>query len=413
MQLQPIEAGAAFRAVTERVGYVELQGIRRQHEAWAQAASLALARGQAGEALRAYDAQGAVQFRATGAAARAALIADWMGARASGSSLILAHRNRDVWALNAGVREALQAAGALAAGEPFQTARGDRAFAAGDRILFLKNDRALGGKNGMSGTVPQAGRVRIEVLLDSGRTVVVEEGAYNNVDHGYAATIHKAEGTTVDGALVLASPSLDQHLAYVALSRHRDSAVLYAARDELGDLVQLAERLGRSGAKTTTLDFEDRAEFLERRGFESARTLAVVSELWERQRAWIGEQRERLSELWERAGVALHRVRERWAGRTLEAEFAVQPTALARASSAAELARASALSSPDYRHAAAITRVVAARVYADFEGAARTIEAVIGVGGAAVDQAWRRLQADPVEFGLLRDRADRADAVAA
>ena len=71
MQLQPIEAGAAFRAVTERVGYVELQGIRRQHEVWAQAASLALARGQAGEALRAYDAHGAVRFRATGAEARA------------------------------------------------------------------------------------------------------------------------------------------------------------------------------------------------------------------------------------------------------------------------------------------------------------------------------------------------------
>ena len=134
---------------------------------------------------------------------------------------------------------------------------------------------------------------------------MVEEGAYNNVDHGYAVTIHKAQGTTVDRAFVLASPSMDQHLAYVALSRHRDSAVLYAARDELGDLATLAERLGRSGAKTTTLDFEDRAEFLERRGFESARTLAVVREVWERQRAWIGEQRERLSELWERAGVAL------------------------------------------------------------------------------------------------------------
>src|SRR3954454_22198609 len=131
MQLQPIEAGAAFRAVTERVGYVELQGIRRQHEAWAQAASLALARGQAGEALRAYDAQGAVRFRANGAEARAALIADWMAVRASGSSLILAHRNRDVWALNAGVREALQAAGALAAGEAVSTARGGRGLWAG------------------------------------------------------------------------------------------------------------------------------------------------------------------------------------------------------------------------------------------------------------------------------------------
>ena len=80
-------------------------------------------------------------------------------------TLILAHRNRDVWALNAGVREALQAAGALAAGEPFRTARGDRAFAAGDRILFLKNDRTLGVKNGMISTVAQAGRGRIEVRL--------------------------------------------------------------------------------------------------------------------------------------------------------------------------------------------------------------------------------------------------------
>src|SRR3954447_22939481 len=116
------------------------------------------------------------------------------------------------------------------AGEPFRTARGDRAFAAGDRILFLKNDRMLGVKNGMIGTVAQAGRGRMEVRLDGGRTVVVEESAYNNVDHGYAVTIHKAQGTTVDRAFVLASPSLDQHLAYVALSRHRDSAVLHAAR---------------------------------------------------------------------------------------------------------------------------------------------------------------------------------------
>src|SRR4051794_31435708 len=30
MQLQPIQAGAAFRAISERVGYVELEGLRRQ-----------------------------------------------------------------------------------------------------------------------------------------------------------------------------------------------------------------------------------------------------------------------------------------------------------------------------------------------------------------------------------------------
>ncbi len=38
-QLQPIEAGAAFRAIAERVGYQELSGIRRQREAWQREAS--------------------------------------------------------------------------------------------------------------------------------------------------------------------------------------------------------------------------------------------------------------------------------------------------------------------------------------------------------------------------------------
>ena len=33
-QLQPIQAGAAFRAIAERAGYVELEGIRRQRESW-------------------------------------------------------------------------------------------------------------------------------------------------------------------------------------------------------------------------------------------------------------------------------------------------------------------------------------------------------------------------------------------
>lgn len=50
-QLQPIEAGAAFRTITERIGYTELETIHRQREDWMRSASLALARGQVGEAL--------------------------------------------------------------------------------------------------------------------------------------------------------------------------------------------------------------------------------------------------------------------------------------------------------------------------------------------------------------------------
>jgi hypothetical protein len=58
----------------------------------------------------------------------------------------------------------------------------------------------------------------------------VEQRFYNNVDHGYATTIHKSQGATVDRVKVLASLSLDRHLTYVAMTRHReDLASIMAA----------------------------------------------------------------------------------------------------------------------------------------------------------------------------------------
>ena len=53
-QLQPIQAGAAFRAVAERVGFAELEGVRRQGEDWQRQASQDLARHRTREGLEAY-----------------------------------------------------------------------------------------------------------------------------------------------------------------------------------------------------------------------------------------------------------------------------------------------------------------------------------------------------------------------
>ncbi|MDX0568567.1 Ti-type conjugative transfer relaxase TraA, partial [Sinorhizobium medicae] len=57
-QLQPIEAGAAFRAIADRIGYAELETIYRQREQWMRDASLDLARGNVGKAVEAYRANG-------------------------------------------------------------------------------------------------------------------------------------------------------------------------------------------------------------------------------------------------------------------------------------------------------------------------------------------------------------------
>jgi hypothetical protein len=79
---------------------------------------------------------------------------------------------------------------------------------------------------------------------------------YAHLDHGYAATIHKAQGMTVDRAHVLATPGLDRHAAYVALSRHRDRVQLHYGRDDFADDAMLARVLSRDRSKDMASDYE-------------------------------------------------------------------------------------------------------------------------------------------------------------
>lgn len=266
-QLQPIGPGAAFRAVAERVGFVELGEIRRQREDWQRDASVDFARHRTAGGLTAYAERGAVRFEEDIDAARKAIVADViadMDARPGGSRVVLAHRRVDVAELNDAIRAARQDRGELGGEQVYRTTEGDRAFAAGDRILFRENNRDLGVKNGMLGTVEKAEPGRLAVRLDSakgpghGRAVSVSMADYAAVDHGYATTIHKAQGATVDRTHVLASGTMDRHLTYVAMTRHREAATLYAGREEFRDVEALSARLSRAGLKETTLDYAAR-----------------------------------------------------------------------------------------------------------------------------------------------------------
>ena len=65
------------------------------------------------------------------------------------------------------------------------------------------------------------------VQTDDGRSVYYDLKDYNRIDHGYAATIHKAQGMTVDRFHVLATLGMHAHSSYVVLSRHRDGMELH------------------------------------------------------------------------------------------------------------------------------------------------------------------------------------------
>ncbi len=105
---------------------------------------------------------------------------------------------------------------------------------------------------------------------------------YEHVDHGYAATIHKAQGVTVDRAHVLASEHMDRHAAYVALTRHRDGVALHWSAEALGDRGGLGRTLGRERLKDTSLDYGldagpgYGAAYAERRGVDPLRPDSAI-----------------------------------------------------------------------------------------------------------------------------------------
>lgn len=257
-QLQAIEAGAAFRSIAERHGSVEITDIRRQSEDWQRDATRRLATGRTGEALQAYTEHDHVHAADTREQARADLIDRWdrdRQAMPSGTRIILTHTNDEVQALNQAARDRLRIAGQLGEDVALRAERGQRAFASGDRIMFLKNERSMGVKNGSLGIVQSVTAARMAVTLDDGRAVAFDLKDYAHVDHGYAATIHKAQGVTVDRAHVLATPGLDRHAAYVALSRHRDAVDLHYGRDDFAEPSRLVRALSRDRAKDMASDY--------------------------------------------------------------------------------------------------------------------------------------------------------------
>ncbi len=586
MQLQPIQAGAAFRAISDHIGFAELAGVRRQREEWARDASRMFACGDTEQGLDVYAQQGRITEAETRSEIVERLVADWTEARRSllvnaaegedaarlrgDELLVLAHTNEDVRRLNEALRKVMMDEGALTGSRKFQTARGMREFASGDRIIFLENARFfevrvphLGPqyvKNGMLGTVISTGSKRegpvLSVRLDNGREVVISEQSYRNLDHGYAATIHKSQGITVDRTFVLATGMMDKHLTYVSMTRHRDRADLYAAREDFepkpewgrkprvdhsagvtGELVetgetkfrpededaretpyvdlktgdgvvqrlwgvslpkalkaagvswgdtvtlrkdgveivkvevtvvdketggkrteerevernvwvadlketadarelrikkesrrpelfkQLVERLSRSGAKTTTLDFASEegyrahaADFARRRGIDIMAQVAFGVE------EGAAQKRKQVAKLWERAGAALGFVIERersvsyTEGRPQysraetpgDRQYLIPPTT-SFARSIEEDARRALLRSEHWEERNAILRPILEKIYRDAEGALARLNVLASDRRTAPRQLRDELLARPQRLGRLRGSGHVAD----
>jgi conjugative relaxase-like TrwC/TraI family protein len=292
-QLSSIDAGGALRTLSKELGghVVTLTANRRQAEPgqqWERDALVALREGNVAPAVHAYADHGRVTIAGTIDEARQRLIDDWWAVHHEHTTAILAVRRVDVRTLNELARARRQAAGEL--GQEIRV--GEKAFSIGDRVIFERNqrvrevdrlDRGSGTglvrlRNGTFATVvgvidPTGGdpahnvRTRegdvtlgqgdvaaseftgvdeleaiherevhreavstLVVELDDGsRAVLPRDYAEHSTSLGYALTVFRSQGITVDHAFGLGGDTLFQEAGYTQLSRGRLSNNLYVA----------------------------------------------------------------------------------------------------------------------------------------------------------------------------------------
>ena len=228
-QLPEIEAGGAFRALARRLGPITLTENRRQQDPVERAALAQLRDGNAHDALERLRAHGRIISSPTAEETRDRMVHDWHDARRRGEDVImLALRRTDVADLNERARNLLQIEGII--GEDRLEAAG-RAFAVGEAVIALRNDRGIGLLNGQRATIVEINSDARTIRVDAGDDSCSVPAAYLDagwIDHAYAMTAHKAQGLTCDQSLLLGDERLYREAGYTALTRGRLQNRLYA-----------------------------------------------------------------------------------------------------------------------------------------------------------------------------------------
>ena len=278
-QLSSIDAGGALRSLSSELGdnVVTLTTNRRQagsSQQWERDALVALRQGDVAAALGAYIDHGRVTMADSIEGARQRIVEDWWSVHRTHTTAILAVRRSDVAALNDLVRARRRDAGELGP----EIRIGAKAFSVGDRVIFEKNQRVRSKdpagsqhgelvrvRNGTFGTVVAltnaadnaptregdvhrnqgdvacgiAEKARAEApgslviqLNDGRRAVLPRRYAEASTSLGYALTVFRSQGITVDHTFGLGGDSLFQEAGYTQLSRGRLSNNLYVASPE-------------------------------------------------------------------------------------------------------------------------------------------------------------------------------------
>jgi conjugative relaxase-like TrwC/TraI family protein len=255
LQLQPVESGAAFRLAQSAVGHSELTEIRRQSDTRDRALAEAFyGKATGGEIVAQMKERGQMHAHDTTKDARQALASAYLAdATPAREKLVIAGTNDGARAITASIRAGLKERGELQNSRPvavagaLQNETRELDLAPGDRVRFGKRDKKMGVSNGSVGVVERiedgkdghrlAVRLESDIARHEGRLVEVDTGKYKALEHGYAGTVHKAQGQGRESVYWHAEGgSADRNLGLVAFTRMKAEIHAYSSEHGLEKL---------------------------------------------------------------------------------------------------------------------------------------------------------------------------------
>ena len=263
-QLASIERGGLFGALKEQHGGAELHEVVRVSDAEQKRAFNLMHKGEFLPALTIFTRQGAIQWSGREKESFGKLVERWgkdIEADPAKARFVFAYTNADVKELNAALRALRKDQGALGEDHTLSTAEGEAAFAVNDRIQFTgtarhRDYRDAGLANGNAGIIRAIDGRRVTVVLDAKpgmpeRIVCFAVGSdyaggeFDQIRHGYAGTIYRGQGRTLDATYLYHSAHWRSASSYVGLTRHRENVSLFVATETARDLGQLARQMAR------------------------------------------------------------------------------------------------------------------------------------------------------------------------
>jgi conjugative relaxase-like TrwC/TraI family protein len=241
-QIGPVErAGGLLPALANRVGAVELTGIRRFSQPWEADATRQLRRGNPAIWAR-YAAHDRIHPAPDLDAALDAVHDRWQSATDAGlDALMMARARTDVDALNHRARAAALAVRDVRG--PVLVRAGGRDWQTGDLLRARRNDRRLplgeghvrnGDRFRVLGPGPDGGLI-VEHLAGRRRAALPVGYLARHADYGWACTIDGAQGATADIGILLARTGLDREHLYVGMTRGRDANHVHLTNQPVDD----------------------------------------------------------------------------------------------------------------------------------------------------------------------------------